>query len=156
MGRITDKTNDPTQAITRRQLLRGIVGSAGVVALAVAGCASPAQAPAPTAAAKATTAPAPAATTAPAAAATQAPAAAAGTPSTIKLGAMFSMSGQSAAVAKPQMFGARLAAQDVNAKGGIKFKGQQVNSSWSSATTRASRKSACSATANESRTTRSL
>ena len=37
MGRITDKTNDPTQAITRRQLLRGIVGSAGVVALAAAG-----------------------------------------------------------------------------------------------------------------------
>ncbi|MHB9092651.1 MAG: ABC transporter substrate-binding protein, partial [Chloroflexota bacterium] len=116
-----DKTNDPTQAITRRQLLRGIVGSAGVVALAAAGCASPATSPT-----AATTAPVPAATTAPAVAATQAPAAVAGTPSAIKLGAMFSMSGQSAAVAKPQMFGARLATQDINAKGGIKYKGQQI------------------------------
>ena len=135
MGQIGDQGSDPSRTITRRAVLRGIVGGAGAVTLAAFGCA-PAAAPAPTAAPKpaattapapaATTAPAPVATPAPAPAATQAPAAGAGTPSVIRLAAMFSMSGQSAAVAKPQMSGARLAVADLNAKGGIKYKGQQI------------------------------
>jgi len=133
MGHIMDKAYDPSRRISRRHALRGIFGGAGVVALAVAGCATPA-APAPTTApAKPTTPPAAAPTTPPAAAPTK-PAAAAPTqapaaatlPSVIKLGAMFSMSGQSASVAGPQMNGARMAARDLNAKGGIKFGGGMV------------------------------
>lgn len=126
MGLNGDKANLSTR-ITRREALKGFVGGAGFLALAAAGCASPAPAPAATKAPdKPAATAAPAGTTAPAPAATQAPAAGAGIPSVIRLGAMFSMSGQSALVAPPQMNGARLAARDINARGGIKFKGQQI------------------------------
>jgi len=105
---------------------RWILLSVLAVAL-LAGCSSaPAAAPTSAPAAK------PAATTAPAAPAapTTAPAApaapAAAVPSVIKLGGLFSMSGQSSSVGVTQMNGAKLAVKDLNDKGGIKISGQQV------------------------------
>lgn len=100
-----------------------------VIPLVVAACGTPA-APAPTAkpadqkpaAAAPTAAPAPTAA-APAKAAEPAKAA---VPSVIKLGALFSMSGQSSSVGVTQMNGAKLAVKDLNAKGGIKLGGQMV------------------------------
>ena len=129
MRNTEDKAANPLRKISRREALRGLIGGAGVMALAGLGCApaapAPTQAPAKPAATQ-TQASTPAATQAPAPAATQAPAQAPGTPSAIRLAAMFSMSGQSAAVAIPQMSGARLAVRDLNAKGGIKYKGKQI------------------------------
>lgn len=98
-----------------------------VVACTSAPAAAPTAAPAKPAAAEPTKAAAPAAaapTTAPAAQPAAQPAA--GAPSVIKLGGLFSMSGQSSSVGVTQMNGAKLAVADLNAKGGIKLNGQMV------------------------------
>ncbi len=86
--------------------------------------AAPTQAPAKPAAAAPTTAPAAPAAPAPTQAGAAQPAAQA--PSVIKLGALFSMSGQSSSVGVTQMNGAKLAVKELNDRGGIKFGGQQV------------------------------
>ncbi|MHB1160930.1 MAG: ABC transporter substrate-binding protein [Chloroflexota bacterium] len=102
-----------------------------VIPLVVAACGAPAvsaptQAPAKQAAPAApTTAPAAPAPAAPTVAKAAEPAKAAA-PSVIKLGGLFSMSGQSSSVGVTQMNGAKLAVQELNARGGIKLGGQQV------------------------------
>lgn len=99
-----------------------------VVPVVIAACGSTPAAPAPT---TKPAAPAAAATTAPAAPAAApttaaAPAAQPATGGTIKLGGLFSMSGQSSSVGITQMNGARLAVKDLNDKGGIKLDGKMM------------------------------